>query len=131
MIAQKTDRRIARTPLLYCRAGLREAGPAGHSRHVDGHRQLYRAIVGRESGVIVERKMRRMLAGLLREDLTATQTVGRNEASRDLAIQHVVGALWSVLTWWMDYRGALSPEEMNTLFRQLTLPGLKAVLNGK
>ena len=100
-------------------------------RHVDGHRQLYKAIVGRESGVIVERKMRRMLADLVREDLKSHKSAGQNTVSIDLAVQYVVGALWSVLTWWMDYRVPLSPEEMNSIFRQLTFPGLDATLSGR
>lgn len=97
-------------------------------RHVDSHRRLYMAIVGRESGVIVERKMRRMLADLVREELKSAKSARQNTASIDLAVQYVVGALWSVLTWWMDYRVKLSPEEMNSLFRQLTFPGLDATL---
>jgi AcrR family transcriptional regulator len=97
-------------------------------RHVDTHRRLYKAIVGRESGVIVERKMRRMLADLVREDLKCRKSAGQNTVSADLAVQHVAGALWSVLTWWMDYRVPLPPEEMNSIFRQLTFPGLDATL---
>ena len=100
-------------------------------RHVDSHRQLYKAIVGRESGVIVERKMRRMLADLVREDLKSRKSAGQHTVSIDLAVQYVVGALWSVLTWWMDYRVPLSPEEMNSIFRQLTFPGLDATLSGR
>ncbi|MBI1786145.1 MAG: TetR/AcrR family transcriptional regulator [Acidobacteria bacterium] len=100
-------------------------------RHVDGHRQLYQAIVGRESGVIVERKMRRMLADLVREDLKSRKSAGQSTVSIDLAVQYVAGALWSVLTWWMDYRVPLRPEEMNRIFRQLTFPGLDATLSGK
>jgi AcrR family transcriptional regulator len=100
-------------------------------RHVDGHRRLYKAIVGRESGLIVERKMRRMLADLVREDLKSRKSAGQNAASIDLAIQYVVGALWSVLTWWLDYRVPLPPEEMNSIFRQLTFPGLDATLSSR
>lgn len=43
----------------------------------------------------------------------------------------IVGAMWSILTWWLDYKVALSPAEMNRLFRQLTFPGLDATLGGK
>ena len=100
-------------------------------RHVDSHRRLYKAIVGRESGVIVERKMRRTLADLVREDLKSRQSAGQSAVATDLAVQYVVGALWSVVTWWMDYRVPLPPEEMNTIFRQLTFPGLDATLSGE
>jgi AcrR family transcriptional regulator len=116
-------------------AGTRSVARLGFTlalfQHVDSHRRLYKAIVGRESGVIVERKMRRMLADLVREDLKSRKSAGQNAASTDLAIQYVVGALWSVLTWWMDYRVPLPPEEMNSIFRQLTFPGLDATLSGR
>jgi hypothetical protein len=103
--------------------------PLALFRHVDGHRRLYRAIVGRESGVIVERKMRKVLADLVREDLKSCKPAGQKTIATDLAVQYVVRALWSVLTWWMDYRVPLSPEDMNTIFRRLTLPGLDATLS--
>ncbi len=96
-------------------------------RHVDSHRQLYKAIVGRESGMIVERQMRRMLGELVREDLTSGRAAQRRAVSLDLAVQYVVGALLSVTTWWMDYKVPMSPEEMNRIFRQLTFPGLDAL----
>jgi AcrR family transcriptional regulator len=99
----------------------------GLFRHIDSHRPLYKAIVGRESGMIVERKMRRTFAGLIREDLMSRNFAG-SEAIGDLAVQYVVGALWSVVTWWMDYQVPLSPEELNRIFRQLTFPGLDATL---
>jgi AcrR family transcriptional regulator len=104
-------------------------------RHVGSHRPLYRAIVGRESGTIVERKMRRTLAALVREDLKSHNSAGQHslatDLATDLAVQYVVGALWSVVTWWMDYQVPLSPEEINGVFRQLTFPGLEATLSGK
>jgi hypothetical protein len=81
--------------------------------------------------VIVERKMRRTLADLVREDLKSRQSAGQSAVATDLAVQYVVGALWSVVTWWMDYRVPLPPEEMNTIFRQLTFPGVDATLSGE
>jgi AcrR family transcriptional regulator len=97
-------------------------------KHVDGHRHLYRAIVGRESGMIVERKLRLILADFVREDLKSRKAWRQHPVSRDFAVQYVVGALWTVMTWWLDYRVPLSAEEINGLFLQFTLPGLDAAL---
>jgi len=97
-------------------------------RHVDRHRRLYAAIVGRESGMIVERKLRRILADFVREDLQSRTGRRHQPVSRDLAVQYVVGALWTVMTWWLDYRVPLSPEEVDGLFRQLTLRGLDTTM---
>ncbi len=97
-------------------------------RHMDGRRPLYRAIMARESGMIVERKMRRILADFVREDLRSRTSPRQNPVARDLAVQYVVGALWTVMSWWLDYRVPLAPEEIDGLFCQLTLPGLDAML---
>jgi AcrR family transcriptional regulator len=94
-------------------------------RHVDSHRRLYRAIVGRESGAIVDRQMRRLLADLLTEGLSQDQRA-KNKIRAELAAQYVSGALMSIVTWWLDRNVKLSPEEVDGAFLQLTVPALRA-----
>jgi AcrR family transcriptional regulator len=93
--------------------------------HVHSHRNVYHAIVGRQSGTVVMSELRAMLADLVRNDL---KTLSPNERSSDLprnaVIQFVVGALMSVITWWLDERSKLSPAEANEIFRRLTLPSI-------
>ena len=93
--------------------------------HVHSHRNVYHAIVGRQSGTVVMSELRAMLADLVRNDL---KTLSPNERSSDLprnaVIQFVVGALMSVITWWLDERSKLSPGEANAIFRRLTLPSI-------
>jgi hypothetical protein len=48
----------------------------------------------------------------------------------EAAIQHVVGALMSLATWWMDPKVRLLPEQINQIFLELTLPGLKTTSAG-
>lgn len=100
-------------------------------RHVDSHRKLYRAIVGRESGVIVERQMRRLLADLARKDLHSSDRRGRPGIAVDLATQYVTGAVLAVVTWWLDRRIKLSAEEVDRIFRQMTIPALDAIREPK
>jgi len=108
------------------------AGRLGFSlplfRHFDSHRHLYRALVGGEGFVVVERMMRRMLATLLRQELQPRRATGRHEASTDIALEYVTGAMWAVVSWWMQCRQPPSPETMDALFRELTLPALDAAL---
>ena len=93
--------------------------------HVHSHRNVYHAIVGRQSGTVVMSELRAMLADLVRNDL---KTLSPNERSSDLprsaVIHFVVGALMSVVTWWLDERSKLSPGEANAIFRRLTLPSI-------
>ena len=93
--------------------------------HVLSYRTVYHAIVGRQSGTIVISELRGLLADLVRNDL---KTFPPNERSSDLPINavilFVVGALMSVITWWLDERSKLSPAEADALFRRLTLPAI-------
>ena len=95
--------------------------------HVHSHRNVYHAIVGRQSGGIVFSEFRAMLSDLVRSDLkTLPPSESLSDLPRNAVIQFVVGALMSVLTWWLDERSKLSPAEANAIFRRLTLP---AILN--
>jgi len=93
-------------------------------QHVDSHRKLYRAIVGRESGAIVDRQMRRLLADLVREEMGPHS---RDVKRAELAAQYVAGAMASIVTWWLDRSIKLTVEEINALFRRMTLPALHAM----
>jgi hypothetical protein len=52
-------------------------------------------------------------------------------SSREIAVQFLVGAYMSVLTWWLD-RGAKEPvEEIDRAFRDLALGGIGTMLEGR
>jgi AcrR family transcriptional regulator len=96
-------------------------------QHINSHRKLYRAIVGRESGAIVDKRMRQMLADLVRDDLGSPgHRVGAGNTA-DLAAQYVAGALMSIVTWWLDRNIKLSAKEIDRTFRQMTLPALQTI----
>jgi AcrR family transcriptional regulator len=91
-------------------------------RHLDGNRHIWRAIVGREAGAITDRQMRRMLAELTRADLAY---VAEPSPRIEAAVQTIVGSLMALVTWWLDCEIAMTADELNNLFLQLTLPGLE------
>ncbi len=93
-------------------------------RHVDSHRKLYRAVVGRESGFIVDRQMRRLLVDLVRDEITSSGQAKLKQPWVDMVAQYVVGALMSMVTWWLDFNVKLSPEETDETFRHMTLPAI-------
>jgi AcrR family transcriptional regulator len=96
-------------------------------QHLASHSRIYLMTVGRDSETSVERHVRRMLAELVREDLRRRRS-SATAARLELATHHVVGALWSSLTWWMESAEPLPPEELNELFQRLTFPGLATTL---
>jgi hypothetical protein len=91
-------------------------------RHVDDHRALYRATVGRESWAIVHVEIKRMLTEF------AAEGVGRS-GKKDLAAgvipQYVTGALMSLVVWWLESRVKASAEEMNDVFVRMTAAALR------
>jgi len=96
-------------------------------QHIDSHRKLYRAIVGRESGVIVDKQMRRVLAELVRKDVGSSGQRAPVGSAADFAAHYVAGALMAIVTWWLDRNIKLSAEEIDRTFRQMTLPALQAI----
>ena len=112
----------------------RAAAPLGFSlaffQHVDGHRKLYRAVVGRASGVIVDQQMRRLLADLVRAEFDGRYRRSLDATRIELVAHSIAGALISVVSWWLDFNIKLTPEEVNALFRQMAVPGLEAIRTG-
>ena len=92
-------------------------------RHARDHLQLYGAIIGRESGAFVLKRIHRTIAELAYDDLKALGFKGA-AAQRDLAAEYVAGAFMAVLTWWLDRGAKLPPEEVDLVFRRLVMQGL-------
>lgn len=93
--------------------------------HACSYRQVYRALVGKQSGAIVRQQLQQLLAELVRNELAAL-------ASRDAAppvlpeivVQYTVSSFMSMLMWCVDHETPDTAEEMDAIFQQLTLPGV-------
>lgn len=95
--------------------------------HALGHRSLYQAIVGRDSGAFVLRRIHMTIADLAVLDLKALDFTGTTER-RQLAAQYVAGAFMAVLTWWLERGAKLPPPEVDAIFRGLVMQGLEESL---
>ncbi|HSX62568.1 MAG TPA: helix-turn-helix domain-containing protein [Tahibacter sp.] len=77
----------------------------------------------------VEKHMRLLLCELVRDELRAQPQAARlREAEIEAVVQHVAGALSNVLLWWRETRPELTPEQLDAIFRLMTLPGIAGVL---
>lgn len=94
--------------------------------HADEHRRLYRALVGRRSGAMVQQRIRRVIAELVRDELSAASSDEELRVPLDALVEHVVGSFVGVLIWWLDHRTGLGPVEIDDVFRRLTLPVIAA-----
>jgi AcrR family transcriptional regulator len=111
-------------------------------RHVQDHRQLYRAMVGMQGSELVERSMRKLLSEMVADQLRgrlhvalglALGVVGQEGSERDdqrleLAVQFMVGGLIGLLTWWLEADAAYTAEEMQSRFQRLATPGVELFL---
>ncbi len=98
-------------------------------RHAQSHAQLYQALTGKERSSAAAVHMNRYLIPLLREHLKPLfankETV---PVPMDLLAHYVVSSFMALLTWWLDRDLPYSAERMYDMYRQLTQPGIEAVL---
>lgn len=91
----------------------------GLIEHAHENQRLFRAVIGKRSGLVVQRRFRLLLIELVGEDLAAG---GIPKARREAAAHYIAGALFELLTWWIDSRSSLAPRELEAVFRELTIP---------
>lgn len=114
------------------RKGLRELAPIetgarplgfvrGVIQHADEQRRLFRAVIGKRSGHVIQQRFREMLIDLVHEDLTAIDSIGPH---LDATARYVAGALMEMLIWWLDTRNGFQAADLEKLFTQLTTPVL-------
>lgn len=94
--------------------------------HAGGHRDVFRAMVGKRSGIVLQRRFQKMLTELVRDEVS--DVVGRagvGQVAPEGLVQYLVGGLFGFLAWWADTQSRASAEEMSALFRKLAVQTLK------
>jgi len=101
-------------------------------RHTEQHHQLYKAIVGKQSGEMILKYFHQYLFKLLRDPLAAIMKNKKNPpVPVDVTVHWLVSSLLALMTWWLDNKMPYSAEKMDEMFRQLTMPGIEAALGRK
>ena len=98
--------------------------------HIADYRKVFRAMVGKRSGALVQQLLQKIVADLVRDDLNSM--VERREersAPAEAVVQFVTGGFFGVAMLWATGKLPLSVEEVNALFRRLVMPGVKAALH--
>jgi len=95
-------------------------------QHAESNYRLYQAMVGKQSGAFVLRHMQRMIADLAREELEAIAQRASPKIPPNVIAQYAASSLMGLLIWWADLKMPRPAEEMNRMFRALTLPGINA-----
>lgn len=97
--------------------------------HADGHRDVFRAVVGKQSALILQRHFQRMQVELVREEVKAMAPANASNAVLlEAVVQSIASALFGLLAWWIDGKRRMTVDEVNDLFRRMALPAVKAAL---
>jgi AcrR family transcriptional regulator len=88
----------------------------GLMEHAYENRKLFRTLIGRRSGYVVHQRFKQMLATMVEDELkTVPPGVPRAAAARWTA-----GALFELLSWWVESRSSATPKELLEMFRRLS-----------
>lgn len=98
-------------------------------RHTQAQHHLYKAMIGGRGIEIVVKTVREGLSAYARAHFEAVERAGKQlTVPMEILVTHLAGCLQTLLTWWLDNDMPYSPEEMNEIFIQLTIPGIEAVI---
>jgi AcrR family transcriptional regulator len=98
-------------------------------QHIQSNLRFCRALLGTQSGAIVEPRIQHILADLVRGEIVAYVSPGAALAvPLDVVVEYTVSAYLGLLRWWMGQPTPSSPEEIDRQFRTLTLPAITAAL---
>jgi len=99
--------------------------------HIAEYRKVFRSMVGKPSGALVQQLLQKIVIELVRDDVKA-MVGGREQKSApaEAIVQFVTGGLFALAMVWASGRLSLSVDEVDAVFRRLAMPGLKATLRG-
>jgi len=93
----------------------------GLVEHAHEQRKVFRKLIGRRSGHVVQQRFREMVIRMVTDELPAsTGTLPRAAAARWIGAAFV-----ELLAWWTEQRSPMSPVELAALFNQLSRPLLE------
>jgi AcrR family transcriptional regulator len=104
----------------------------GFSRHLlahaDEHRDIFPAMVSGRGGALIQHLLRNLLVKVVREDVKEVMAVksGARSVPEEAIVQFIAGGLFGLMMWWLGGKRRLSVEDVDSLFRRLAIPALKA-----
>lgn len=98
-------------------------------QHAQSQLRLYKALAGKQAGSVALTHIQKYLAALLREHLKPLFTKKKNvQVPPEILVHYLISSFMALLTWWLDHDLPYPAERMNDIYRQLTQPGVQALL---
>jgi AcrR family transcriptional regulator len=93
--------------------------------HADEHRTVFRAMVGKRSGAVIQQLLQKMLVDLVRDEIKQRQGQEEGAMPIEATAQFVGGGLFGLLLWWGSGKMRMSVDEVDSIFRRLAVPALR------
>ena len=90
--------------------------------HASASRRWFRAVIGKRSGLAVQRKFRAVLVELVEDELAP---LALREPDRALAARFIAGALFELFAWWVEAGTKLTAARLEGELRRLIDPVLR------
>jgi AcrR family transcriptional regulator len=94
--------------------------------HANEHRTVFRAMVGKRSGAVVQQLLQKMLVDLVRDEVKATWASVENDTPVEAVSQFIGGGLFGLLLWWGNGKMRMPVEDVDSMFLRLAIPSLRA-----
>jgi AcrR family transcriptional regulator len=95
----------------------------GLIEHVYEQRNLFRSIIGKRSGHVVQKRFREMVCRLVEEESVLAHAGWKQKAGA----RYIAGALVELLAWWVDSGKGHTADEIEEFFYQLALPSIRQI----
>lgn len=91
--------------------------------------RFFKALLGKRSNGVFNKHFYDYLFALIHEHLKLPmRREERDSLQSEIMAHYIVSAFIGILVWWVDNDMPCTVEEIDTLFKQLTLPGFKNVM---
>ena len=98
----------------------------GLFRHVGEEYELYKALVWTPGVDLMIKHMQKSLSNRIEQGL---ENKGRDfDIPSTILANFIAGSFLTLLKWWLEHKMIYSPEEMNEIFKRLTMPGVEEAL---
>lgn len=98
----------------------------GLIEHVQEHRRVFRAMIGRRMGHAVQVRFKDMVTQLIKDDLFVSY---RDAWQTEATAHFMAGGIVEVLAWWVDYGENQSCDDMEAYCQQLIEQAVQPLLS--
>lgn len=100
----------------------------GLFRHIQETQSFYPALIRGLASDPHEQAVHRSLRDLAMRQLAHAAGSAPLAVPAEIVADYLAGSLLTLAHWWLDHGSAYTPEQMEVVFQQLVMPGVRAVL---